>query len=119
MLYDIINPSDPYTMEAPDLEIAAATVVLIGKGKYPAWPREGGESVPAFISIDHDHWFTEKFGRDTDGTIQHVLQNRNDDLANALESVTLGREERSSLIDIVGRAKDLARRVREKGKETR
>jgi len=117
MLYDIINPSDPYTMEAADFEIAAAAVMLIGIGKYPALPKGEGESVPAFITGGHDQWFIGKFGRDLHGTLQHVIQHRNADLVAALESVTLGAEERTSLNDIGGRAKSLAFMVQEKGKE--
>lgn len=43
--YDLINPSDPYTFEADDLEIAAVAVVLLGDGQYLADPVGGGESV--------------------------------------------------------------------------
>ena len=36
MLLNLINPSDPYTLEADDFEIAAVAVCLLGAGKYPA-----------------------------------------------------------------------------------
>lgn len=49
MLYEIINPSDPYTLHADDLEVAAIVASLIGEGQYALEPQEpDGVKVPLF-----------------------------------------------------------------------
>lgn len=115
MEYEIINPSDPYTMTADDLQIAAAVVCLLGEGKYAAKPTAGaGSEVPMFLFGGHDKWFAQMFGMNFEATIDHVMTHRGDELAQALESVTLASQERSSLNDIGGRAKAMAQAVRRK-----
>lgn len=59
MKFEIINPSDPYTMEADDLEIAAVSVSFLGDGKYAL---EGiddaqGNNVPMFLLGGHDECY--------------------------------------------------------------
>lgn len=116
MKFEIINPSDPYTMEADDLQIAAVAVCLLGDGKYAAKGVEAdsGQDVPIFLFGGVDEWFTEKFGMDYFETASHTLNNRNDALARAFESVKLARGERSSINDIGGRACSIAKAIREK-----
>lgn len=114
MKFEIINPSDPYNMEADDLEVAAVAVCLLGNGKYGLDGIDGRRKteVPVFLLGGHDEWFEENFGANYERTAERVLNQRGDALARALESVTLGRERRSSLNDIGGEAKELARAVR-------
>ena len=114
MRFEIINPSDPYTMEADDLEVAAVAVCLLGNGKY-GLSRIGGDrgtEVPPFLFGGHDEWFTDKFGADFERTAERVLNQRGDALARAFESVTLERAERSSMNNIGGKAQELGRVVR-------
>ena len=121
MKFEIINPPNPYTMEADDLEVAAVAVCLLGDGRYgldaQGIDADTGADVPIFLLGGHDDWFTSRFGADYESTARRVLNHRNDALARALESVTLGRAERSSLNDIGGRAKTLARAVRVSGED--
>jgi hypothetical protein len=62
----------------------------------------------------HDEWFVARFGMNFSDTAEHVMNHRHDDLAQALDSVTLQRAERSSMNDIGARAKALAQAVRRK-----
>jgi len=114
MQFEIINPSDPYTMTAPDLEVAAVAVSLLGDGKYPlkGLGDDAGQDVPPFLFGGHDEWFASKFGMNYEATAEHVLNHRAGELAESLDSVTLGKERRSSLNDIGGRARSLATAVR-------
>lgn len=92
MLFNIINPSDPYTMRAVDLEVAAVAVCVLGEGKY-ALEEIGGErlgQVPMFPTGGHDEWFTKQFGRNFADTLNHVCEKRHDELIKALASVHLG-----------------------------
>lgn len=92
MLFNISNPSDPYIMRAVDLEIAAVAVSVLGHGKYMLEEIGGDRSglVPAFLFGGHDEWFTKQFGRDFAATLQHVMDNRQDELVKALASVFCG-----------------------------
>lgn len=92
MLFNISNPSDPYTMRAVDLEIAAVAVSLLGHGKYMLEEIGGDRSgvVPFFLFGGHDDWFTKQFGRNFADSLNHVLENRDDDLVKALASVFIG-----------------------------
>lgn len=115
MKFEIVNPSDKYTMEAVDLEVAAVAVSLLGDGAYPltGLGEDEGQDVPPFLFGGHDEWFAQKFGMNFEETGRHVIEHRHSELADALDSVTIeGR--RSSLNDIGGRAKNLSIAVRRK-----
>jgi hypothetical protein len=92
MHFNIINPSDPYTMRAVDLEVAAVAVGVLGVGQYGLEEIGGDRSgvVPMFISGGHDEWYTKQFGRNFSDTLNHVLNHRHDELVKALASVHLG-----------------------------
>lgn len=120
MKFEIVNPSDPYTMEAPSLELAAVAVCFLGNGKYPLTGLDDarGQDVPPFLFGGHDEWFTEKFGANFEAVCKRAIQEQNEALALTLESVTLTSSRRSSMNDIGGRAKKLAQAVRMEAKES-
>lgn len=103
-------------MTAPDLEVAAVAICLLGDGRYPldGIGEDAGQDVPAFLFGGHDEWFTSKFGRDFATTAEQVIAGRNPELADSLDSVHLDRQERSSLNDIGSRARRLAKAIRDK-----
>jgi hypothetical protein len=114
MKFEIVNPSDPYTLQADDLRIAALACVLLGEGQYALRSEDGETAVPLFIFGGHDTWFVEKFG----ATLQHVYDSIVADslpaLAACLESVKLpDGVERSSMNNIGGYAAKMAIRIRE------
>lgn len=89
MEYELINPSDPYTFIAEDLETAALVVFSLSTA-YGARPKdEGYEGVPIFIFGRGDEWYRETFGRTPDGG----LLSKKNAVADALESMMLGRFE--------------------------
>jgi len=92
MHFNLINPSDPYTVQAPDLEIAAIVCALLGEGKYSLEQISGDRSamVPFFLFGGHDEWFTKQFGRDFKATLNHVATARRGELIKSLTSVHLG-----------------------------
>lgn len=108
MLFEIINPSDPYTMESDSLEVAAVAVCLLGSGAYGLKELDSSEplEVPIFLLGGHDEWFQEKFGRTFKESADHVDA---ESMAKCLESVKLPEgHERGSLNDIGGRAQQYA-----------
>ncbi|MGQ3051056.1 MAG: hypothetical protein ACT6S0_04665 [Roseateles sp.] len=121
MKFNLINPSDAYHFEADDLEIAAVMVCVLGAGKYGADPlgADRANGVPVFIFGGHDAWFTERFGRSFEGTVEHCLETRADALARAFDSVTLTNGRRSSLNNIGANAREYAKAVRSKAAEAK
>lgn len=143
MLYEIINPSDKYTIDCPDLEIAAIACLLLGEGQYGLKALEkDAEDVPIMMFGDPDAWFLHHFSKTLPDVMHHVRDTRTDALAAALDSVVIGGEEhratlqailhgiaeqrraaarilwhderRSSMNDIGGRAYAMAKILREK-----
>jgi hypothetical protein len=144
MIYEIINPSDAYTIVADDLKVAAVACVLLGRGQYGLEPLEDdGERVPFMLFGSPDAWFQEHFGADLQATMDEVVENRAGELADCLDSCLIGKlasrreyeralelieseenrakfrterhdERRTSLNDIGGRAYQMAKKLREK-----
>jgi hypothetical protein len=142
MLYKIINPSDPYTIEAHSLEVAATACLLLGNGQYAFEPIEGdGEKVPLLALGGSKEWFDKQFSSDADTVIGKVVRENKEELAECLDSCLIGNlgerelffdatkniadaderhgywfayhdKRRSSFNDIGGRAKKLAKKLR-------
>lgn len=127
VIYEIINPSDTYTIQSPDFYGAAVAVLLLGQGAY------GIEGTP--VMFGWDDWLMEqKIDLDT------FIAAHREAIAVALESILIGdkydREEveeilrlmpedqreawlakrhdkkRSSMNDIGSRAQQLAKSLR-------
>lgn len=91
-LWKLINPSDEYTFEAPDLETAAAAVLLLSAG-FGAEEVNGEGEVPilAFSSDSQvNAWFQSSFGLDLEPWVARVMDVRRADVAAALESMLIG-----------------------------
>ena len=118
MKFEIINPSDAYTMEAVDLQVAAVACCFLGDGRYGlealGEDRNKDRDVPIFLLGGHDEWFSEKFGLTFGACAENVMKQRTDELADALDSVALKSGERTSMNDIGARARSLAKAVRRK-----
>lgn len=142
MLFEIINPSDKYTVQAPDLEIAAVACTLLGEGKYAFQGLDNDAEVPLFLFGGHDEWFSDKFGASFSEVTGRVMAARRAELADCFDSVLIGDEahrkafekgleliddpvkreqwrehwldeRRTSMNNIGGRAWGIARRLRE------
>ena len=85
MQFELINPSDPYTFIAPDLEVAALTVFLLST-MYGAKSEDGELEVPILLFSDPKEWYRKKFGR----TADEGLKIRKKEVAEALGTFMLG-----------------------------
>lgn len=138
MIYELINPSDPYTLRADDHHVAAVAGLLLGQGAIGVRAIDDSFSTP--ILFGWDDWLAER-GIDLD---QFIPAHR-PELADALDSVLIGKaaarqdvedmlaviaedkraewdarrqdRHRSSMNDIGSRAKAYARRLRENAVE--
>jgi len=82
-IYELINPSDPYSFEAPNLKIAAAAVVMLS----PAFgARRCGDDVEECTPIlfGWEDWLSEH-GIDESWVAQHRAE-----IADALDSFLIG-----------------------------
>jgi hypothetical protein len=87
MYYELVNPSDPVTFQAPDLKIAALVTLILGHGQFAANPEdENAEGVPLMLFGGAEEWWNERF--------QEPMENAGDRdrerLAIALRSVCYG-----------------------------
>lgn len=90
MEYELINPSDPYTFEAPDLEVAALVVGLLSPTfGAVSKNRKEEEEVPVFIFGGYEEWYKETFSKSPD----EGLMARKTEVGQALLSVMLGKFE--------------------------
>ena len=68
MYYNIINPSDTYTLKADEVKVAAIVTLLLGGGKYGLEDKDRNCVVPIMaFGGDPDEWATRKFGCDIKG----------------------------------------------------
>lgn len=111
MLCEIVNPSDPYTIEIPD-ELVGAYVAALFRGQYPMVTAddEQRQVVPFFWLGGFDEWWKERC--DVEPAEWFKQGDNAARVATALESITLGREERSSMNDIGGTARKMAAAIR-------
>lgn len=99
-LYELVNPSDPYTFEAESEVIAGAVALGLGDGKYPAdqivdgrraASEEEGDCIPCW-AFDKDpekaanKWFEERCGKGFNDFIRDNME----EIATALDSVLIG-----------------------------
>lgn len=57
VLYELVNPSDPYTFRADNLAVAAAVVQLLGRGMYMGAPQdEGAVQIPPLKFVPLEDW---------------------------------------------------------------
>ena len=145
MIYEIINPSDAYTIKSDSKAVACLACLLVGEGQY-GLQDEGGESLLPFFMFGGDPkaWFKEEFGTGLDAFIDESLE----EIADCLDSILIGKigtrqgieamlevisdpverekawaawqdKKRSSMNDIGSHAKNLAKAFREKKRAPR
>lgn len=88
-LWELINPSDPYTFESPSHEVAALVVIALGSGKCGG--REilddgvEGLEVPIMF-FGGVEWYDKTFGRDIAAGVDALRPQ----VADALDSLLIG-----------------------------
>ncbi len=90
MLYELINPSDPYTFEAKDRETAALAVFLLSTsyGAHCLTEEREEDDVPVFLFGGSKEWYLDTFKRTPDEGLA-VLK---EDVRECLNSFVLGNE---------------------------
>lgn len=94
MIYELINYSDPYTLESDDEAAVCLATLLLGSGKYGLRDPNGDTVMPILFFGGHDEWCLARYGKTVD-----VLLNSTDKtkIIMALDSVLLGEDREISL----------------------
>ena len=92
--YEIINPSDPYTMLAPDDATACAASLLLCQG-YGLHGIGRDFRMPPFLFDDPRPWFKEYMGM----SIEDFLAANSLKVATALDTVLIGDSDDRATID--------------------
>ncbi len=93
MLYEIVNPSDPYTIEALSLDVAFVACVCLGRGQYAFTPlQEGGTEIPLFLFAGTEEWSQEHLREGFEAVINRVTTDpaKRIELADCLDSCMIG-----------------------------
>jgi len=99
MLYKIVNPSDPYTIESRSLDVAAMVAILLGKGEYGFTCLDKGENIPIFCLGGGDDWCQKHFKENLMEMSNRVMDTKLSEIADCLDSVLYGdREDRENFL---------------------
>lgn len=109
MLYEIINPSDPYTMECERFDVASAAILFLGEGRYAGRCGDDTKSVPLFFFGGAEKWFKETHGVE----LGEFLAKEKAAIGDALANVAIGSvQDRTDFNAAVAAISDLAARQR-------
>ena len=87
VVYEITNPSDPYTIEGDDLAVVCVATILLGHGAYGLCTANGERAMPVLLFGGHELWFTEKFGSTLEELLPATPYAR---IADCLDTVLIG-----------------------------
>ena len=85
MIFEIVNPSDAYTIEGELLPCGVATMIL-GEGTYGLKDERGDTAMPIFLFGGHEPWLKEQGVQD----LSVYLEEHRAEIATALETVLIG-----------------------------
>jgi hypothetical protein len=111
MKWEIVNPSDSYTMECDNFKSAAVAITLLGQGAYPLEPIEGTNEafeVPLFMFGGANDWFMQEFGESIEDAFDDCIKTKLASVIAALRSVDIPDEKKSSMNDIGKKATQIA-----------
>ncbi len=91
MIFEIMNPSDKYTIEAKEFATACIACLAIGGSSYGLQEIGGEHEMPIFLFGGCDEWFLEKFELIPDDLFEQIPKI---DLIMCLESIVIGDRDR-------------------------
>ena len=97
-IYEIVNPSDTYTIEHDREKVAIAAVLLLGSGAY-ALSDDSGNTVGPMLMFSNEE-IVQKAMQDTFGmTLNEFIDKHKADIIQALDSVLIGGRQSRILFD--------------------
>lgn len=87
-LFEIINPSDAYTIKTDRWDLAVLATLFLGEGKYGLEEIRGERRMPPFIFGGVDEWLKEQFGAES---LNAFIESRmSEELCQVIDSVLIG-----------------------------
>ena len=87
MIFEIVNPSDKYTIEAEKWDVACAAGLIIGRGQMALEEIGGDHELPLFIFGGLEEWIEAEF----DATLEEFMKTPDKlEIAACLNSVIIG-----------------------------
>jgi hypothetical protein len=97
VLYEIINMSDPYTIEAKSLDVALVACLFLGRGQYSFKPLNSDDAagVPMFLFGGTEKWCQQFLGEGLESVVDRVTTDaaKRAELAECFDSCLIGRGE--------------------------
>lgn len=90
MIYEIINPSDKYTIESDDFMTACVVTVMLGNGMYGLKSIDGEQSMPIMLFDDDLSFFKNTFGKEFEQCFECIPKSK---LADCFDSIVVGNRE--------------------------
>lgn len=87
MLYEIINPSDQYTIESEDFKVACVATLLLGSGQWGLKQINGDAEMPLFLFGGVDEWFAAQFNQPFAEVVEAISHQQ---LGEVLDTVLIG-----------------------------
>jgi hypothetical protein len=107
MLFKIVNPSGPYTIEASSLDVAVMASVLLGQGNYQFTSLDGGQNIPFFAFGGGDKWSKEHFNETLMELSNRVMDTKLAEVADSLDSVLYG--DKDDRVQFLAKTEDMDR----------
>lgn len=88
MIYEVVNPSDPVTIESDSDTTASVAILLVGQGKY-GLRRDGDTVMPLlFLAEEEDlsRWLTENGVAGGLGGLQKFIDENTPEIASTLDT---------------------------------
>lgn len=91
IIWELINPSDTYTLQGDDHEAACVANCCLGRGNtgldaFVDGNKDESLGCPIFMFGGHDEWFKEKFGR----SFEESLEAKASAAADILDTILAG-----------------------------
>ncbi len=93
MIFTLDNPSDAYTFETDDLDVATVVVLSTSNGQHGATQVDGDFKVPVFLMCsqsDVDDWSRTNFSVDYKALADRVFVEKRDAVIRCLDSILVG-----------------------------
>ena len=122
--FEIVNPHDPYVMEAESFEVACVSMLLLAEGNYglTSLDEPKGKDMPVMVfwdDVGFNKWSQEEFGKSMDQMLEQIDRDKVhcERVVSALETIRLTSGERTSMTALIPYAKRLAQGLRNKVKQ--
>lgn len=110
MIFEFINPSDPYHFETDNLKVASVATFILGMGKCGSKEIDSNKGklfeVPLLLFGGEEEWAQKTFSMSLAELLHDVKVNHKQELVDCLESFAIGsfseyKEFRESMADIL------------------